>query len=180
MRNTKFTYLGSSHLIVFWFRYIYGFLFISVEVAFEKLLLKSDESAHAIVGFVWFHGWAEFVRRKKNFTLNWCSLVARVSCLQTNLHWESSSFSLVYWYLQNNDQRKNSDCQNTALPAIFDFCFRLACAQTFFFSFGKSTSTRPRSRRACDFVCDSDFWFSQGHKRYYDFEFCPVASWNQP
>ena len=56
MQNTKFTYLGSSRLIVFWFRYIYGFLFISVEVAFEKLLLKSDESAHAIVGFVWFHG----------------------------------------------------------------------------------------------------------------------------
>ena len=55
MRNTKFTYPGSSRLIVFFLVLLYGFLFISVEVAFKKLLLKSDESAHAIVGFVWFH-----------------------------------------------------------------------------------------------------------------------------
>ena len=33
---------------------------------------------------------------------------------------------------------------------VFDFCFRLACTQTFFVSFGKSTSTRRRFRRACD------------------------------
>ena len=42
------------------------------------------------------------------------------------------------------------------------------------------TTNRPRLRRACDFVYDSDFWFSQGHKRYYDFEFYSVASENQP
>ena len=151
----------------------------------------------------------EFVRRKKNFTLNWCSLVAWVSCLEINneivqktnqfmFKWislvplfadlwlsclqinlkESSSFSLVYWYLHDNIQRTNFDCQNTTLLTIFDFCFRLACAQKFFFSFGKSTSTRARFRRACDFICDSDFWFSQGHKRYYDFEFYSVANEN--
>ena len=53
MRNTKFvrrtnefTYLGSSLLIVFLVP-LYSFLFISVEGAFQYLVLKSEDSVHA-------------------------------------------------------------------------------------------------------------------------------------
>lgn len=130
MRNTKFTYPGSSRLIVF-FGSVVWFPVYKCRGCLQKTFTKIRRISSR---YSWFclvpwmsclQKHTEFVRRKKNFTLNWCSLVARVSCLQINLNWESSSFSLVYWYLQNNIPRTNSDCQNTALPAIFDFCFRL-------------------------------------------------------
>ena len=41
-----------------------------------------------------------------------------------------------------------------------------------------------RFRRAYDSACDSDFWFSLGHKLSYDYDYDsdsdPVASENQP
>ena len=37
-----------------------------------------------------------------------------------------------------------------------------------------------RFRRAYDSAYDSDFWFSQGHKRSYDSDLDSVASKNQP
>ena len=37
-----------------------------------------------------------------------------------------------------------------------------------------------RFRRAYDSVYDSDFWFSQAHKRSYDFQSDSVTSENQP
>ena len=62
---------------------------------------------------------------------------------------------------------------------LYSICFRFACTQTFY-------SFLLVNRRAHDHdsvVLVTSFTtpiFSQGHKRYYDFEFYSVASENQP
>ena len=152
MRNTKFTYPGSSRLTVF-FGSVVWFPVYKCRGCLQKTFNTKIRRISSRYSWFCLVPWmsclqkhTEFVRRKKNFTLNWCSLVARVGCLQINLNWESSSFSLVYdiCRITFNEQIETVKTLHYQLYSIFVSAYSLCRDVLFFFwKIDEHTTTTP-------------------------------------